>query len=788
MKHIVNTLLGLSLMAVLAGGTWAQTSAHAPSLSNEASIDAVIKAMTLDEKIKLVAGIGMGAATRVNGVAGGTYAIPRLGIPEIDVADGPVGLRLGGVTGGVSRTTTAFPIPSAMAATWDLASMELAGKYLGYEMKEYGVDILLGPALNIQRDPRGGRNFEYYTEDPFLNGKLTTAFVRGIQSNGVGATLKHFATNNMETNRNNINQTISDRALREIYLPGYEMAIQEAKPWAIMSAYPAVNGTIAAQNKLLLTDILRDQWHFDGLVMSDWFAVKDAVAGANAGNDLIMPSGNPEYLLKAIKAGTLDEKILDRNIRNILKVIIKTPSFQGYKPSNNPDKKSYIPFIRSLAAEGMVLLKNTKQSLPLATSKKLALFGRNAYDFIIGGGGSAEVNPDYKISLTEGLQKAGYKLVSTSINGSKLLEGIDPAELSGVAKAVDAAVLSIGRYSSEGADKFSMDMNADELKLIEDVSTAFHKAGKKLIVLLNIGAPLEIASWEKFADAILLTWQPGQEAGNAVADVLSGLINPSGKLAETFPVKYMDTPSSVNFPSGDSVIYGEGIFVGYRYYDSKAIAPQYPFGYGLSYTSFSYSNLKLGSKTVSLDGDTKLTVSVDIKNTGRIFGKEVAQLYLSDNTSLIQRPLQELKAFDKVALKPGESKTVHFQLDRRSFSAWDSESQKWLAAPGTFTLRIGSSSRDIRLEAMVLATGTGPGTITLHTPWTSIQTSEKLAAVLARYIGDRNMNLWYAPWVVPEANLLNVLKFAFNQNPDLKGNDTKQQALMDQIVKELNSL
>jgi beta-glucosidase len=730
----------------------------------------------------------MGPVTRINGVAGGTYAIPRLGIPEIDVADGPVGLRLGGVTGGATRTTTAFPIPSSMAATWDLAGMEQVGKSLGYEMKEYGVDVLLGPALNIQRDPRGGRNFEYYTEDPFLNGKLTAAFVRGVQSNGVGATLKHFAANNTETNRNNLNEIIGERALREIYLPGFEMAVKEARPWAVMSAYPAINGTIAAQNQRLLTDILRGEWGFDGLVMSDWFAVKDPVAGAAAGNDLIMPAANAGALAKAVKDGQLDEKILDRNVRNLLRLIIKTPSFQGYQPSNNPDKKAYIPFVRQMAAEGMVLLKNDTKALPVSTKKKIALFGRNAFDFIVGGGGSAEVNPDYKVQLTEGLTRAGYSLVSATKAGKPLVEGSSPTDIAAAAAQSDIAVLSIGRYSSEGADKYSMDMNADEVQLIQDVSAAFHKAGKKLVVLLNIGAPLEIASWAKLADAILLTWQPGQEAGNAVADVLSGAVNPSGKLAETFPVAYRDAPSSINFPTGSTVLYGEGIFNGYRWYDSKGAAVQYPFGYGLSYTSCTYSRLKLGKASLDLDKDASLELSVDVTNSGALAGKEIVQLYVSDPASLIQRPLQELKAFDKIGLKPGETKTVSFKLDRRSFAAWDESANAWVAAPGSYTIRVGASSRDIRQEASLTATGSGPGSIGPKTAWTAIQASGKQAAVVAKYIGDVNMNLWYAAWVIPEGNLQNVLKHAFEQNPELKGNEARQAALMDQIIKELNAL
>lgn len=758
-------------------------------LTDKNSIDDVISAMTLEEKAKLVVGIGMGEQTKINGAAGGTIAIPRLGIPEIDVADGPVGLRIGGATGGDIKTTTAFPIPTAMASTWNLEGIKRVGEGIGYETKEHGVDFILGPALNIQRDPLGGRNFEYFTEDPFLNGKVAAAYVNGVQSQGVGATLKHFVANSTETNRMMINQVVDERALREIYMPGFETAVKESNPWSIMSAYPSINGEFAAQNKVLLTDVLRDEWNFQGFVMSDWMAVKDNVLAVEAGNDLAMPFGDSKKIMEAVTNGGLDKTSLDTSVKRILETIVKTPTFNGYKASGNPDKESIIPFLREFAAESMVLLKNTDNTLPISTDEKVGLFGKNAHDFIIGGGGSSQVNSAYVVQLTEGLKNAGYNLVDRDKKGNLLQEGIDEKTIKSIVKDTDTAIVSIGRYSSEGADKYSMDMMDDEIALLKDTYTAYHKKGKKVVVLLNIGAPLEIASWEKYADAILITWQAGQEAGNAVADILSGKVNPSGKLTETFPIEYKDAPSSINFPSGSEVIYGEGIYVGYRYYDTKGVEVAYPFGHGLSYTDFDYSNIKLSSKDFDLTNQDKITVSVDVKNTGKVKGKEVVQLYISDTASMVDRPEKELKGFEKIELLPGETKTVQFDIDKRALSYYSVAKSDWVAEVGNYTVRIGSSSRDIREEISFKAVNDKETTITRDSSWAMIRNVPAYSKLLSKYIGDKEMNQWYMfiirDWKEP---LGKILEYNFKDREEFKGNPEKLNSFIDNLIVELNQL
>lgn len=714
-------------------------------LVNEVSIDEVVKAMTLDEKAHLVIGSGYPGP---NGVAGATYAIPRLSIPSIILSDGPAGVRIGGFFAGAApRYATAFPIPSLLSATWDVDQMTKVAKAMGEESREYGVDILLAPGVNIQRDPLGGRNFEYYSEDPFLAGTMATAFINGIQSTGVGASLKHFAANNQETNRTTINAVISERALREIYLPAFEMAIKQAKPWTVMSAYNAVNGVFATQNHYLLTNILRKEWGFDGLVMSDWWAVKNPIEALRAGNDLIMPGvyrgplpmpalikdlynkasvPTPNLIKTAVQNATLSERVLDSCVRNILKVIVKTPTFKGeykdvdYKRKTSLTKQTAAKdagIDREVAADGMVLLKNKNHTLPFKGVTAVGIAGQNAIvdlahnklGIIIGGGGSSQVNVDPKdvVSLAQGLKNARYVVVN-SINGKKVVEGLGAGDAAYLAKTTDIGLVSIGRASTEGEDRPDMDMKPEEVQLIKNLSNAYHNEGKKLVVILNIGAPIEVVSWRDYADAILLAWQPGQEGGNAIADVLSGKVNPSGKLPVTFPAKYNDVPSYGNFP-GDTannvVNYAEGIYVGYRYYDTKNVKPAYAFGYGLSYTNFTYDNLKLTSTKVDLEKDEPLIVSVDVSNTGNVLGKEVVQLYIHDERSSLERPYKELKGFEKISLKPGETKTVTFTLNKRALSVYDEASKTWTAEEGLFKVLIGSSSRHIKQKGQFRTVG-----------------------------------------------------------------------------------
>lgn len=770
-------------------------------LTDEASIDGVIASMTLEEKAKFVAGTGMNNAAAVPGAAGSTLAIPRLGIPQLVFADGPVGVRLGaGPTGGTPRYATAFPISSAMAATWDEALINRAAVAMGDECKAFGVDVLLAPALNIQRDPLNGRNFEYFSEDPHLAGKVTAAYVKGLQSRGVGATIKHFVANNQETQRQTINEVISERALRELYFPAFEIAVKEAHPWAVMSSYPSINGTFASQSRLLLRDVLRTEWGFDGFVMSDWFAVKDPVAALPAGNDLIMPGGAlpgsapfqggnfpPDHIvLEALKAGTLSEKAVDDNIRAILRVVVKSAVFKGNMPSGTPDLAAHAPLAREVATDGMVLLKNAGQALPLAAGTRLAMFGANARAFLIGGGGSAEVNADPRrvVTLIDGLQQAGFVVVKEA-NGKPLLEGMADEDVVQVARQSDVAIISIGRGSTEGADRYSMEMHPQEIALIRSVSQAYRAAGKRVVALLNIGAPVEMQSWEGLVDAVLLTWQPGQEAGNAVADVLRGAVSPSGKLPMTIPKHYRDVPSHGNFPGyNGTVVYGEGIYVGYRHYDTRGVEPLYPFGHGLSYTHFVYGRPVLDKSAFDLDGDAPLTVSVDVRNAGDVAGKEVVQLYVRDEASRLDRPMQELKGYRKVSLKPGETRTVSFTLDKRALSAYDPARREWIAEPGRFTLRIGSSSRDIRAEVPFKAVGNAAVAIGLATPWIEVQTYREAATIVARYIGDDAVNAWI--WGAP--TLGDKLNEWFDSVPALKGDTARREEIRQRVLAELREL
>lgn len=708
----------------------------APQLGKN-TLKEVIAAMTLEEKSKLVVGTGMrfgGGPTvgetdnRVPGAAGTTYAIPRLGIPAIVVADGPAGLRISPFRGKDSTQSyycTAFPVATLLASTWDTELVKKVGEAMGDEVLEYGVDILLGPGLNIHRNPLGGRNFEYFSEDPYLTGKLTAAIVKGIQSKGVGTSVKHFAANNQETNRNTINTIVSERALREIYLEGFRIGIQESEPWTVMSSYNKINGPYTSESKDLLTTILRDEWKYNGFVMTDWFGGKDPLAQMVAGNELLMP-GTPNQskaLMEAVQNGKLDVAALDRNIEKILNIILKSPSFKNYKYSNKPDLKANAQIARMVAAEGMILLKNEGKALPIAqTSKKIAAFGNTSYDIVTGGTGSGDVNEAYSISMVTGLLNAGYTvdeelktLYTNFINtenskrprqrGFMLPPPLPQMELPGTvitkkAQEADLALITIGRNSGEFADrKLENDfyLNDIEKELIKNVSSAFRTQGKKVIIVLNIGGVIEINSWRDYADAILLSWQPGQEAGNAIADVLSGKVNPSGKLATTFQVDYTDVASSKNFPGlpaekPTDVTYGEGIYVGYRYFDSFAVKPAFEFGYGLSYTTFSITNVKTSSSKFK----DKVMVTVDVTNTGNVSGKEVVQVYLTAPSQSMNKPLKELKAFDKTGLlKPGEKQTLSFALDSRSLASFNTERTSWIAEAGEYKISVGTSSSNI---------------------------------------------------------------------------------------------
>ncbi|MEM3636330.1 MAG: beta-glucosidase [Thermoproteota archaeon] len=697
--------------------------------------------MTLEEKARIVVGVGIpgmfgNPRSRVPGAAGETHPIERFGIPSTVFADGPAGLRINPKREGDEKTyhATAFPVATMLASTWNREILEEVGRCMGEEVKEYGVDILLAPAMNIHRNPLCGRNFEYYSEDPFLTGEMAAAFVKGIQSKGVGACLKHFAANNQETNRTNIDTIVSERALKEIYLKGFEIAIKKSKPWAIMSAYNKLNGKYCSQNEWLLTKVLREDWRFDGFVMTDWFAGDNPVEQMKAGNDMIMPGkvhqinrkrrDEIEEIITAVKEGKLDEKILDRNVKNILKVLVNSPSFNKYNYSNIPDLNTHAKVAYEAGAEGVVLLKNNKV-LPINKDTRIALFGTGQIETIKGGTGSGDTHPRYVVSILEGMKernlkvdeelastyskyvsemrKKEYKEKKEMFGESNLTsrlpqDFLNEDEIEKIAKRNDLAVVVISRISGEGYDrepkKGDFYLSDDESSLLKKVSQIFHKYERKVVAILNIGSPIEVTSWRDLVDSILLAWQAGQETGRIVADVIVGKINPSGKLPTTFPRDYSEIPSW-NFPgepkdNPQKVTYDEGIYVGYRYYDTFGVEPAYEFGFGLSYTTFEYKNLEV--KLVN----EKVKISLEVLNTGEFPGKEVVQVYIRAPKAKIDKPFQELKEFYKTRLlNPNEKEKVEIEIDLKALASYNGE--VWLVEKGEYEVRVGSSSRDIRL-------------------------------------------------------------------------------------------
>ncbi|MFT4072429.1 MAG: glycoside hydrolase family 3 N-terminal domain-containing protein [Dysgonamonadaceae bacterium] len=737
-------------------------------LALDVRLNDLLTRMTDEEKANLLIGTGMPGFDglvpivgyvekgKVPGAAGGTYGISRLGIPEVIVADGPAGLRIAPTRPNTTQTfyATAFPIGSALSSSWNPELVKSVGKAMGNEVKEYGVDVLLAPALNIQRNPLNGRNFEYYSEDPLIAGKIAAAYVSGVQSNGVGTSVKHFAANNQETNRLNINEHISERAMREIYLRGFETVVKEANPWTVMSSYNKINGEWTSQSHDLLTTILRDEWGYKGVVMTDWFGgypnlqaannpdyVSDVVKQQKAGNDLLMPGMKNQKIaiLKAMKDGTLSRWVVDRNVKRILALVFKSPAFAGYKYSDIPDLKAHAKVSRHAATEGMVLLKNEANTLPYkASGGAVALFGVTSYNFYAGGTGSGDVNKAYTVSLLEGLNNAGYQLnkvvedaykpfVAKALKAEKermaregiFGRGLKLEEMSAgkdfydkAAETSSIAFITLGRSSGEGVDRMiegDFDLTDAEQNLISLVTEAFHAKGKKVVVVLNVGGVVETSSWKAKPDAILLAWQAGQEGGNAVADVLSGNQNPSGKLPMTFPVRYEDHASAKNWhidtksnwmgtddPQSQDVTYQEGVYVGYRYFNTFKVKPSYEFGYGLSYTNFVVENLKLSSSAFAKE----ILVTVDVTNTGKTAGKEVVQLYLSAPARKLDKPAEELKGFVKTKLlQPGEKQTISMVLKPQDLASFDPKVSAWVAEAGTYQVLVGTSSLDIRQKA-----------------------------------------------------------------------------------------
>ena len=719
------------------------------------NVDEVLKAMTLEEKAMLVVGgnrqiastenngmIG-GHAQRVPGAAGTTQAIPRLGIPSTVLTDGPAGVRINPRRDNDANTyfCTGFPVGTALACTWNTQLVEEVGKCIGNEVLEYGCDVLLAPGMNIHRSPLCGRNFEYYSEDPIVTGKIAAAYVRGVQSQGVGVSVKHFAANSQETNRMGVDEVMSQRALREIYLKGFEIAVRESAPWTVMSSYNRINGPFTQENRELLTTILRDEWSFDGIVMTDWTGLRNTAAQIQAGNDLMEPGADSQIkdIMDKVKSGVLKESDLDICVKRILQYLTKTPAFRAYKYTNKPDLKAHADVTRRSATEGMVLLKNDGQALPMSNAKTVSVFGITSYDFIAGGTGSGDVNKAYTIDMMQGLTEAGLK-VNTKLanlyqsykNYQSSLTAAAPARggwfwgkavlpemavsrpiINVQAQESDLAIITLGRQAGEGSDRQVDDdftLTDVERQLITDVCNAFHLANKPVVVVLNMGNVIETASWKSMPDAILLAWQPGQEGGYSVADVLTGKAYPSGKLTMTWPNNLIDLPSSASFPNvrpaaprgrgnnkvefQDYTKHTEDINVGYRHFTTTKESVSYPFGFGLSYTTFAYS------KPVVKATKDGLTATITVTNTGKRAGKEVVELYVSAPAGGLEKPARELKAFAKTReLQPNQSETLTMNLSLYDLASYNETTQAWETAAGKYTIGFGASVEDIRATA-----------------------------------------------------------------------------------------
>ena len=747
------------VLTVAVGALSATMTAQTAPQLNANNIEEVIKAMTLEEKAQLLVGggndgfVGSGAMLGhqkkfVPGAAGTTVAIPRLGIPATVQCDGPAGVHIDAHREGDSRNyyATGFPVGTCLASTWNTDLVRKVGEAIGNETLEYGCDVVLGPGMNLHRNPLCGRNFEYYSEDPVVTGLMGTAFVLGVQSQGVGVSAKHFAVNSQESDRTRVDERLSQRALRELYLKGFEMMVRKSNPWTIMSAYNKINGIYAQGNKDLLTNILRDDWGYKGIVETDWIGKREDLPVEQevaAGNDLMMP-GYPAQvkdIVNAVKSGKLDVNDVDRNVRRMLEYIVKTPRFKGYKYSGEPDLKAHAAITRQSSTEGMVLLKNNA-ALPIRGLKTVALFGVNSYDFMSGGLGSGAVNVGYSVDMVTGLKNIGVattpqlteiyqnyvKYAKAKLKADKnpmmwfldqgqpKLDEIDITErcVANEEPKADAAIITIGRQAGEGMDRQingEFNLSKTEQDMIFRVSDAFHAKGKKVIVIINSGSVMETASWRDRVDAILVAWQPGIEGGNSVADILTGKVNPSGKLTMTWPIAAVDHPSTANFakeydmytyknmegwgkgniPGVDFSNHEEDIYVGYRYFDTFKKDVAYPFGFGLSYTTF-----EMGKPSVKANGKN-IEVSVTVKNTGKVAGKQVAQVYVTAPKGAYEKPAKELKAFGKTReLKPGESQTLKMTLEKRDLASFDEANSQWKVDAGNYLFQVGTDVESIK--------------------------------------------------------------------------------------------
>ena len=746
-------------MAVVTGAFAAE-----PLKLRKDNIDEIVKAMTIEEKAHLVVGTRMrdnqSAAGEVGytrkiipGAAGTTYPIPRLGVPPIVLADGPAGLRISPTREGDENTyyCTGFPVGTHLAATWNADIINEVGKAMGNEVLEYGVDVLLAPGVNMMRNPLCGRNFEYYSEDPLLAGKTAAAMINGVESNGVGTSLKHFAGNSQEINRLANDARISLRALREIYLKNFEIAVRESQPWTIMTSYNYINGRYTSEDRGLLEDILRGEWGYEGAVMTDWGGGVDAVKQMWAGNDMLQPGRYSDYeaIVKAAKDGSLAMADLDRNVRRVLELIVRTPRFAGYKFSNKPDLKAHAALTREVASEGFVLLKNDGDVLPMTNVKKVALFGAASYNFVAGGRGSGDVNKAYVVDLRDGLLGNGFVLnesldkqyMSHMQKEKERLAPIvalrkwyvydlrpnemkDPyAFVRGTAAESDIAVLTIGRNSAEAFDRHierDFKLSIGETALLNAVSREFHAQGKKVVVVLNVCGPVEIASWRDKVDGILVCWMPGQEGGNSVADVLLGRVSPSGHLPMTFPMTYADVPAQnfplnvpetgknqsfenqskvcqpYDIPNVDYTNYEEDIYIGYRHYATRNVPVAYPFGFGMTYSKFEASDMQVAKSKSGFE------VSCKVANVGKFPAKQVVQLYSTELVPEIDRPAIELRGYRKTPLlQPGESCVVTIAISNDDLATYSEKESAWKVRKGDYRLSLGFDSATLPLSQVV---------------------------------------------------------------------------------------
>lgn len=747
-----------SLLTVASLIIFASASLNSANIITENTIDATVKKMTLEQKARMLVGTSGkndNISHLVPGAAGWTFEIPSLGIPSINLADGPVGVRINpvpsqevtieydasgipiekvlGTKAGETETRTfctCFPSTTALAATWNVEASMVQGNIIADEAKSYGVDVILTPGINIMRNPLCGRNFEYYSEDPYLTGKMAASLINGIQSKGIGTSLKHFVANNQQTGKKYNDARISQRALREIYLRAFETCVKESKPWTVMGAYNKIAGQYTQTNQELLITLLHDEWGYNGLVLTDWTVRRPTADLLNARCALMMPGEEEivQEIISAVKSGKVSMTTLDACVKDVLRIVAKSITAKGWKASM-PDMKKHSEISKEIATDGMVLLKNENGSLPLSNGSKIALFGASAYKSIAGGTGSSNVNKPYVTDISTGLQNAGFS-INTRLSEiyrlyvdfkSMLIDKypncpdwqkisyhrtvLPEMDLTGredliaeELKNSDVAVVVVGRGSGETSDRVidnDFNLSAEETAMINKIGAECRKQGKRMVVVMNVCGVIEMESWRNNADAILMAWFPGQECGDAVADIISGKTSPSGRLPMTFPVKYNDIPSAKNYPyvgqtegrNFDYTNYEEDIWVGYRYFSTANRKVTYPFGYGLSYTDFSYSNPKI---TKSGDG---FTITVTITNVGKVTGKEVAELYVKAPSNKMVKPAHELKAFAKTrALTPGESETLHLSFSSRDIASFDEANSCWLTEKGNYTAQFRKSA------------------------------------------------------------------------------------------------